>query len=98
MKKRKIPMRKDILTNEMHPKKEMVRIVKNKAGEISLDTTGKKTGRGAYVSLNPEAIKAAKKAKILNEVFESPIPDEFYDELFDYVDHKKARQELFGND
>lgn len=91
-------MRKDILTNEMHPKKEMVRIVKNKEGEVSLDASGKKPGRGAYVSLEPEAIKTAKSKRILNEVFETQVPDEFYDELYDYVDHKKARQELFGND
>lgn len=98
MKKRKVPMRKDVLTNEMYPKKEMVRIVKNKEGEISLDPTGKKPGRGAYVSLNPDAIQAAKSKKVLDSVFETKIDPSFYDELFDYVDHKKARQELFGND
>ena len=59
MKSRKIPMRKDILTNEMHPKKEMVRIVKSKDGEVSIDPTGKKSGRGAYVGLNPDEIKKA---------------------------------------
>ncbi|GAF41212.1 hypothetical protein FC83_GL002249 [Agrilactobacillus composti DSM 18527 = JCM 14202] len=98
MKKRKIPMRKDVLTDEMHPKKEMVRVVRNKEGEVSLDPTGKKPGRGAYVSLNPEAVKAAKEKRTLDTVFEVKISDDFYDELFEYVDHKKARQELFGND
>lgn len=91
-------MRKDILTEEMQPKKSMVRIVKNKEGEISLDPTGKKPGRGAYVSLNPEAVKAAKAKKTIDRVFEAKIPESFYDELFEYVDHQKARQELFGND
>jgi predicted RNA-binding protein YlxR (DUF448 family) len=98
MKKRKIPMRKDVLTDEMHPKKEMVRVVKNKEGEVSLDPTGKKPGRGAYVSLNPDAVKTAKEKRTLDTVFEVKISDDFYDELFEYVDHKKARQELFGND
>ena len=49
MKKRKIPTRKCILTNEMFAKKDLLRIVKNKEGEISVDPTGKKAGRGAYV-------------------------------------------------
>ena len=49
MKKRKIPTRRCILTNEMFPKKDLLRIVKNKEGEISVDPTGKKAGRGAYV-------------------------------------------------
>lgn len=89
-------MRKDVISNEMKPKKEMVRVVKNKADEISIDPTGKKSGRGAYVALEPEDIKLAKQKKILDDVFGIKIADEFYDELFEYVDHQKARQELFG--
>lgn len=59
MKQRKVPMRKDVISQEMKPKKEMVRIVKTAEGEISIDPTGKKSGRGAYVSLEPDAIKTA---------------------------------------
>lgn len=44
MKKKKIPMRKCILSNEMHPKKDMIRVVVNKEGEIFADVTGKKQG------------------------------------------------------
>ncbi|MCT7875135.1 MAG: YlxR family protein, partial [Lactobacillus iners] len=51
MKKRKIPMRKDLITNTMMPKKELVRIVVDKEKNIFVDPTGKKAGRGAYVSL-----------------------------------------------
>ncbi len=47
MKKRKIPMRKDIVTGEMAPKKELVRIVRDKEDNVSIDPTGKKSGRGA---------------------------------------------------
>ncbi|KRN29604.1 hypothetical protein IV38_GL000490 [Lactobacillus selangorensis] len=90
-------MRKDIISNEMKPKKEMVRIVKNQAGEISIDPTGKKSGRGAYVSLEPAAIKKAKDKHLLDAAFGLKIADDFYDELYAYVDHQKARQELFGN-
>ena len=52
MAQRKIPMRKDIVTGEMKPKKELVRVVKNKENEVSIDPTGKKAGRGAYIHLN----------------------------------------------
>ena len=51
MKKKKIPMRKCIISNEMHPKKDMIRVVINKEGEIFADATGKKQGRGAYVNI-----------------------------------------------
>ena len=67
MKKRKIPTRKCILTNEMFPKKDLLRIVKNKEGEISVDPTGKQAGRGAYVVSDLEVIKAAKET--VREIF-----------------------------
>ena len=44
---RKIPMRKDIVTGEMLPKKELVRVVKNKENDVAIDPTGKHNGRGA---------------------------------------------------
>ena len=53
-------MRKDLLTNTMQPKKELVRVVIDKEKNISVDPTGKTLGRGAYVSLNREKIEAAK--------------------------------------
>ncbi|GEL12613.1 DNA-binding protein [Lapidilactobacillus concavus] len=96
MKKRKIPMRRDVLTEEMLPKKQLVRIVRDQEGTISIDPTGKKSGRGAYVSLDPAAVQAAKGKRVLDKVFDQKIAPEFYDELFAYVDHQKARQELFG--
>ena len=94
---RKIPMRKDVLTNKMYPKREMVRIVKDKEGNIAIDPTGKKPGRGAYVGLDPEAIKTAKSKKTLEKVFSHAVPADFYDELFAFVDHQKARMDLFGD-
>ncbi|APT19266.1 MULTISPECIES: RNase P modulator RnpM [Amylolactobacillus] len=96
MKQRKIPLRKDLLTDEMLPKKEMVRIVLNKEGELSVDPTGKKPGRGAYVSLKPEVIQEAQKKQIIEKALKTKVSPDFYQELFDYVDHKKARLELFG--
>lgn len=98
MKQRKIPMRKDLLTGEMVPKKDMVRIVRNADQTVAIDPTGKAQGRGAYVALDPEAVKAAKKKRIIEKAFDVTVDPAFYDELYAYVDHKKARQELFGTD
>ncbi|WP_105956132.1 RNase P modulator RnpM [Apilactobacillus quenuiae] len=98
MKRRKIPMRKDIVTGEMAPKKELVRVVRDKEGNVSIDETGKKSGRGAYVSINVDVAKQAKKNKTFNEVFSVDLDDTFYDDLIEYVDHKQARKELFKDE
>lgn len=90
-------MRKDLLTNTMQPKKDLVRIGINKENEVSVDPTGKKPGRGAYVSLEPDKITEAQKSKILDRSLGTKIDDSFYQELFEYVDHQKARKELFGD-
>lgn len=58
-------MRKDLLTNTMQPKKELVRVVIDKEKNISVDPTGKKPGRGAYVSLDPSKIESAKESEVL---------------------------------
>lgn len=97
MAQRKIPLRKDIVTGEMKPKKELVRVVKNKQNEVSLDPTGKKAGRGAYIYLNKEIARKAKANRTFDGAFSIKIADEFYDELIAYVDHQVARKELFGN-
>ena len=94
MKTRKIPMRKCVVSNEMKPKKELVRIVKNQAGEIAIDPTGRMNGRGAYVSMEPALVQKAWKQHILEKHLEIAISDAFYQELFDYVEHQKARSQL----
>lgn len=71
MKKKKIPMRKCILSNEMKPKNDMIRVVKNKEGEITADATGKAPGRGAYVSKDLEVIENAQKQGKLERYFDS---------------------------
>lgn len=91
-------MRKDIVTGEMAPKKDLVRIVKDKENNVTIDETGKKSGRGAYVSIDVRVAQKAKDEKKLNEVFSVDLSDEFYDDLIAYVDHKQARKELFEND
>lgn len=94
MKKKKIPMRKCIASNEMKPKKEMVRVVKDPEGEIKIDPSGRMNGRGAYISLEPELVKKAWKQHLIDKHLESSISDEFYQELYEYVDHQKARSLL----
>lgn len=80
-KKRKIPQRKCIVTNEIRPKKEMIRVVRNKEGEVFVDPTGKKNGRGAYLTIDAEVFKQARENKILDKVFQTTVDSSVYDEL-----------------
>lgn len=96
MKTRKIPMRKDVVSGNMYPKKELIRIVKTKEGDVFFDPTGKKNGRGAYLALEPEFVLKAKETKILEKVLDVPLSEQFYEELYAYVDHQKARKELLN--
>lgn len=82
---KKVPLRKCVATGEQLPKKELIRIVRNKEGEVSVDPTGKKNGRGAYLKRSLDAIELAKKKKILNRVLEADIPEEVYEELKTYA-------------
>lgn len=78
---RKVPMRKCVGCNEMKPKIELVRIVRSKEGEVSLDTTGKKPGRGAYICKSEECFKKARKAKRIEHALEVSISPEMYDQM-----------------
>ena len=82
---KKVPLRRCVVTNERLPKKELMRIVKNKEGEVLVDPTGKANGRGAYIKKSNEAIDLAMKKKVLNRVLETEIPEELYEELRGYV-------------
>lgn len=85
-KPKKVPMRKCIATGEMKPKKELVRIVRTKEGEVSIDLTGKKSGRGAYLSKQKEAVILAKKKNTLANQLQVSIEDALYDELLDMIE------------
>ena len=89
MKMKKIPQRKCVGCNEMKDKKELLRIVRSPEGEISLDMTGKKNGRGAYVCPNPECITKAVKEKRLERALEKPISQEVYTQLLEDLAHGK---------
>lgn len=79
--KKKIPLRKCAATGEMLPKKEMIRIVRTKEGEVSVDLTGKKSGRGTYVSKTEEAVAAAKRTRSIESQLGTSVPEEVYDDL-----------------
>ncbi|MGI6248263.1 MAG: RNase P modulator RnpM [Acutalibacteraceae bacterium] len=79
MQKRKVPLRQCMGCNERKPKKELVRVVKNKEGEISLDLKGRSPGRGAYVCHSLDCLAKAQKSKRFERVFECKIPEEVYE-------------------
>lgn len=81
MQPKKIPMRKCTGCGEMKPKKELVRVVKSSEGDISLDLTGKKNGRGAYVCKDAACLKKAQKAKRIERAFDCAIPDEIFEKM-----------------
>ena len=75
------PQRTCMGCNEKKDKKDLIRIVKNKNGEISIDRTGKQEGRGAYLCDNIECLEKAIKTKRIERVFEQKILDEIYEKL-----------------
>ena len=81
VKPRKIPMRQCLGCNEHKPKKEMLRVVRSPEGEIPLDFTGKKPGRGAYVCHDVACLQRARKSRALERAFETQIPAEVYDAM-----------------
>lgn len=78
---KKIPLRRCVVTREQLPKSELLRIVKNKDGEVFIDLTGKANGRGAYIKKDLEVLAIAKKKKIIEKVLEVKIEDELYNEI-----------------
>ena len=81
MKPKKIPMRMCVGCREMKEKKTLIRVVRSPEGDVSLDPTGKKSGRGAYVCPNPACLKKAVKARALERAFSAQIPAEIYARL-----------------
>ena len=78
---KKIPLRTCMGCKEKKPKKELIRIVKNKDGLISIDRTGKLDGRGAYICDSAECLEKIVKSKRLERVLESKISEEIYNNL-----------------
>ncbi len=81
MQVKKQPMRKCTGCNEMKEKRELVRIVRDPEGNISVDLTGKKSGRGAYICKDKKCLTKAQKAKRLDKAFQCAVSDEIYERL-----------------
>lgn len=85
---KKIPMRQCMGCNEHKPKTELLRVVRSAEGEISLDFTGKKNGRGAYLCRDIKCLRRARKSHRIDKVLECDIPETVYDAMeAEFEDH-----------
>ena len=82
---KKIPQRTCIGCNSKKDKKDLIRVVKNKDGEISIDLTGKKDGRGIYLCKSEECLNKAIKNKRISRTFEMEIDQNIYENLRDFI-------------
>jgi predicted RNA-binding protein YlxR (DUF448 family) len=89
MKKRKTPLRKCVATQEMKPKKELFRVVRTPDGEVMYDPTGKKSGRGTYLSKSKKAIEKARKQNILAKHLKSEVTDGVYEQLLELAEKEE---------
>ena len=85
MKKRKIPMRTCVVTHEKWPKKELIRIVRNKYNEVFVDETGKQNGKGVYLKLDESVVEKARKGKVLNKYLETEVSEDIYDKILEIL-------------
>ncbi|MCI5774467.1 MAG: YlxR family protein [Erysipelotrichaceae bacterium] len=82
---KKIPLRKCVATNEVLPKKELLRIVRTPQQEVKIDLLGKMNGRGCYIKKDPATVEIIKKRKTLEKNLEVKVDDSFYDELLKVI-------------
>ena len=86
MKQKKVPLRTCVVTREKLEKKDLIRVVKNNEGIVSIDETGKANGRGAYIKKDLETLEKAIKTKVLDKQLEITIPNEIYEELKNIIE------------
>lgn len=89
MKVKKIPLRTCVVTHEQCAKKDLVRVVRNKEGIVSIDLVGKAPGRGAYLMLKEEVILKAKSTHALDKKLEVTVPDEIYEGLLELAKNER---------
>lgn len=82
---RRLPQRTCVGCNSKKDKKELIRIVKNKEGEIKVDLTGKMEGRGTYICKNEECLKKAIKNKKMAKIFETEMNETIYEDLRNFI-------------
>ena len=83
-------MRKCLATNELCPKKDLLRVVKSPEGKVFFDYSSKANGRGAYVKASLEAIDIAERKGILNKALETDVPSEVYEALRKEVNARQS--------
>lgn len=83
---KKIPERKCMGCGEKFPKKELLRVVRTPEGEVFVDITGKKNGRGVYICKSPDCFKKVRKADKLSRSLEVKVEEKIYDELSGMMD------------
>lgn len=83
---KKMPERTCVITKEKTLKKDLLRVVRDKEGNVSVDLTGKSNGRGAYLKKDKEVIKKAQNTKVLERILEVQISDNIYEEMLNLVD------------
>ena len=81
IKQRKIPERQCLGCNEHKPKKELLRVLRTPEGEVMLDFTGKKSGRGAYICRDVKCLKKARKSRRIERSLGVSIPEVVYDKM-----------------
>ena len=91
MKEKKVPMRMCVGCREMKPKRELIRVVRSPEGAVSMDATGRKPGRGAYVCRSAECLKRAIKQKQLERAFECPLGEDTHQALLGELEALEER-------
>lgn len=81
MAQKKIPMRMCVGCREMQPKRELIRVVRSAAGEVTVDHTGRAPGRGAYLCKNPACLAKAVKSRALDRAYEQKVDAAVYERL-----------------
>ena len=84
---KKIPLRQCVVSKERLPKSELIRVVKDNLGNVSVDITGKANGKGAYIKKDLEVLNNAIKNKTLDRVLEVKITDDIYEELKNIINN-----------
>ncbi|MCO7174729.1 RNase P modulator RnpM [Sporolactobacillus kofuensis] len=92
-KQRKIPLRKCIVCQESAEKKNLFRIVRSPEGEVFLDLTGKKNGRGAYLSKKVDCVRKAQTKNLLSRHLGVPVPEQVFDEMMTYLETHSANDQ-----
>jgi predicted RNA-binding protein YlxR (DUF448 family) len=84
-KPRKIPLRKCVVTQERHPKQLLLRVVRTPENNVEVDLSGKKNGRGVYISKSLSVLEKAKKKQLLSKHLDVTVPDRIYEELKEII-------------